>query len=130
MQGLRHGAHGGGILLRAGSAVTARNALVMGFPSGAIDARDDSPPFFLNGTSSIENAILPDNAGRTGGGQINGGVGTLVDFRDAEAMLANVRHQANPNLRPMLGSPALRVGAGARERCRRPTECWTQALNP
>ena len=112
-RGLWYGAHGGGILLRAGSAVTARNALVMGFPSGAIDARDDSPSLFIDGTSSIENAILHDNAGSTGGSQVNGGVRALVGFRDEEPMLVNVRYQAGLDPRPMLGSPALRVGAGA-----------------
>ena len=117
--GLRRGAHGRGILLRAGSAVTARNALVTGFPSAAIDARDDAPSLFLNGTSSIDNAILHGNAGRTGSGQVDGGVGTLVGFRDARPMLANARHEANPDPRPLLGSPALRVGGGSGAAVRR-----------
>ena len=110
---LRDGAHSGGILLRAGSTVTARNALVMGFAAGAIDVRDDSRSFFIDGTSRIENAIFHDNAGTTGGGQVNGGVEAMVGFLDEEPMLVNVRYQASPDPRPMLGSPALRVGAGA-----------------
>ena len=112
-QGPANGSHGGGILLRAGSAVTATNALVMGFASGAIDLRDSAPSLFIEGTSSIDNAIFHANAGGTADDQVNGGIEAMVDFMDEEPMLVNVRYQASPDPRPMLGSPALAAGTGA-----------------
>ena len=112
-QGPANGSHGGGILLRAGSAVTARNALVMGFASGAIDFRDNARSLFIDGTSSIDNAIFHANAGGTADDQVNGGIEAMVDFLHEEPMLVNVRYEASPDPRPMLGSPALTVGTGA-----------------
>ena len=105
--------YGGGILLQAGSALTARNVVVMDFSSAAIDVRDDSPSLFFDGTSSIGNAILHGNAGGRGGEQVNGGVGARVGFADKDPQLVNVRYQANPDPRPRLASPALRIGVGA-----------------
>lgn len=112
-QGRANGSHGRGILLRAGSAVTARNALVMGFASGAIEVRDNAPSLFIDGTSSIDNAIFHANAGRTAEDQVNGGIEAMVGFLHEEPMLVNVRYQASPDPRPMVGSPALTVGSGA-----------------
>ena len=112
-QGSSSGAHGGGILLGRGSAVTARNALVTEFASTAIDVRDNSPSLFMDGTSSVGNAILHANGGRSGDGQIVGGVEATVGYLDEDPMLVNVRYGANPDPRPGLGSPALEVGAGA-----------------
>ena len=112
-QGSATGPHGGGILLGSGSAVTARNALVMGFASTAIDVRGNSPSLFMDGTSSVGNLILHGNGGRTGDAQIKGGVEATVEYLDEEPMLVNVRYGANPDPRPRLGSPALGVGAGA-----------------
>ena len=108
-----NGSHGSGILLRAGSAVTARNALVLGFASGAIEVRDGARSLFLDGTSSIDNAIFRANEGGTADDLVNGGIEAMVDFLHREAKLVNVRYQASPDPRPMLGSPALTVGASA-----------------
>ena len=104
---------GGGILLRAGSAVTVRNAVVMGFPSGAIDTQDDTLSLFSDRTSSFENAIFHGNAVSARRGQANGPGWPLVDFLEENPRLVNVRYQANPDPRPTLSSPALRVGTGA-----------------
>ena len=103
----------GGILLRSGTAVTARNVLVTGFPAGAIEARDDSLSLFSDGTSSIANAILHANGGQSPDPQIFEGLGGTVGYRDASPRLANVAYRANPDPRPLPGSPALRVGASA-----------------
>ena len=112
LRGPGNGSHGAGILLRAGSAVTVRNALVMGFASGAINVRDDATSLFFDGTSSIDNAIFRANGRDAADDQVNGGIEAMVGFLDKEPMLVNVRYQANPDPRPMLGSPALAVGAG------------------
>lgn len=110
-----HGSHDVGIVLRAGSAVTARNVLVIGFAAGAIDVRDDAASLFNDGSSSIDGTILYNNGngGGTADDQINGGIEAMVDFLYEEPKLVNVRYQANPDPRPMLGSSALRVGAPA-----------------
>ena len=108
-----NGSHGGGILLRAGSAVTARNVVAMGFASGAIDVRHDARSLFMDGTSSIDKAIFHANAGGTADDQVNGGIEAMVGFLNEEPKLVNVRYQASPDPRPMLGSPALAVGTGA-----------------
>ena len=112
-QGPARGANGGGILLRNGSAVTARNAVVMGFPGAAIDARDNAASLFMDGTSSIGNVIVHANGRRSADPQVRGGLEGFVGYQDMEPMLTNVGYQSNPDPRPMLDSPALRVGAGA-----------------
>lgn len=102
-----------GILLRSGSAVTARNVIVMGFPE-AIGVRDNSMSLFNDGTSSISNSIL--YSGRRQwhpGARVLTGLDGIVGYRDVEPMLVNVAYRANPDPRPMLNAPALRVGAGA-----------------
>ena len=71
--GAGHGRLGGGILLGSGSAVTARNLVVMGFGDAAVDARDNSPSLFSDGTSSMTSAILYANGARSPNGQIVGG---------------------------------------------------------
>ena len=113
LYGPENGSQGCGILLRAGTAVTARNALVLGFAAGAIDVREGALSLFSDGTSSINNAIFYANAGGTADDQIIGGIEAMMDFLYEEPMLGNVRYQASPDPRPMLGSPALTVGTGA-----------------
>ena len=106
--------HGGGILLRRGSAVTMRNAVVIGFSAGALDAWDSSSSLFMDGTSSISSAIVHANGGgQPDGAQINGGLEAVVGYRDLEPMLVDAGYRSSPDPRPRLGSPALEVGAGA-----------------
>ena len=102
---------GDGMRIRVGTAITARNVRLTGFGGDALDVRDNSPSLFTTGTSSIENTIITGNGGATGTAQIAGGVESMVDFMDVDPMLVNVRYEANPDPRPMVGSPALEVGA-------------------
>ena len=104
---------GDGMRIRVGTAVTARNVVLTGFGNDALDVRSGSAGLFMDGTSSISNAILHANGGKSGADQINGGVEGQIMFRDAEPMLVNVRYEANPDPRPMLGSPALAIGSAA-----------------
>lgn len=115
--------HGGdGMRLRVGTAVTARNVIVMGFGGDALDVRGGDDPtvdFFEDGTSSIKNSILTLNGGATEAAQINedsrGVVGDWEDggYMDVDPRLRNITYQGNPDPRPVAGSPALRVGAAA-----------------
>ena len=107
------GAPAGAILLAGGSALTLRNTIAVGFLSAAIDVRDNSPALFIDGTSSIGNSILHGNGGEVRNGEVTGGVEAAVSYLDVEPTLINARYEANPDPRPRLGSPALRVGAGA-----------------
>ena len=102
-----------GMRIRVGTAITARNVLLTGFGGDAIDVRDNSPSLFMDGTSSIKNAIIHDNGGNTGDAQIVGGVASSVEYMDVAPALVNVRFEANPDPRPMLGSPALMIGNAA-----------------
>ena len=104
---------GDGMRIRVGTAITARNVLLTGFGGDALDVRDNSPSLFSDGTSSIENAIIHANGGNTGDAQIVGGVASSVGYQDIAPMLVNVRYEANPDPRPMLGSPALQIGNAA-----------------
>ncbi|MDE0107394.1 MAG: hypothetical protein OXN96_06275 [Bryobacterales bacterium] len=104
---------GDGMRIRVGSAITARNVLLTGFGGDALDVRDNSPSLFMDGTSSIKNAIIHSNGGETGADQIAGGVASSVEYMDVDPMLVNVRYEANPDPRPMLGSPALLIGNAA-----------------
>ena len=104
--------HGPGIALNGSSAITARNVIVTGFPAGAISAGDNSLSLFADGTSSIGNAILHANDRASANGQISSGLEDLVGYQDADPMLTDVGYRANPDPRPLLDSPALRVGAG------------------
>ena len=117
VSGSGHGATGSelgkGICLGSGSALTARNALVMGFASGAIDMRDNSGSLFLDGTSSFASAILSANGSRGDNAQVNGGGDGIVQYRDVAPLLVNVGNGANPDPRPLLDSPALMIGAGS-----------------
>lgn len=107
-------AHGGdGIRIRVGAAITARNVLMTGFGGDALDVRDNSPSFFMDGTSSIKNSIITMNGGKTGVEQFEGGVDSVLGYKDTDPMLVNVRYEANPDPRPMIGSPALVMGAAA-----------------
>lgn len=107
------GEHGGGIMLDSGAALMARNVIAMGFASAAVDLRDSTRSQFIDGTSSIGSSILHANGGPAGGGAVNGGIEPAMSYLDVEPKLVNVRYEANPDPRPRLGSPALRVGAGA-----------------
>ena len=104
---------GDGMRIRVGTAITARNVLLTGFGGDALDVRDNSPSLFLDGTSSIKNAIIHDNGDNTGDAQIVGGVASSVEYMDVAPALVNVRFEANPDPRPMLGSPALLIGNAA-----------------
>ena len=104
---------GDGMRIRVGTAITARNVLLTGFGGDALDVRDNSPSLFTDGTSSIKNAIIHANGGNTGAAQIVGGVESSVGYMDVAPMLVNVRYEANPDPRPMLGSAALLVGNAA-----------------
>ena len=106
-------AHGSGIMLHGKSAVIARNAIVTGFATDAIEARDGSGSLFQDGTSSIAHAILFDNGGRLGGRQQTTGTVELGAYcLRAAPKLVNARYSANPDPRPKLQSPALQIGAG------------------
>ncbi len=111
LQSFTHG--GDGMRIRVGTAITARNVILTGFGGDALDVRDNSPSFFMDGTSSIESAIIAGNGGTVGDAQIQGGVASNVDYDDVAPMLTNVRLEGNPDPRPMLGSPASMVGAAA-----------------
>ena len=104
---------GDGMRIRVGTAITARNVILTGFGGDALDVRDNSPSLFTDGTSSIENSIIHANGAQMGTAQIKGGVESMVGFMDVAPMLVNVRYEANPDPRPMVGSPALKIGAGA-----------------
>ena len=104
---------GDGMRIRVGTAITARNVLMMGFGGDALDVRDNSPSFFMDGTSSIKNSIITMNGGKTGMEQFRGGVESMVGYMDSNPMLVNVRYEANPDPRPMVGSPARAIGAAA-----------------
>ena len=102
-----------GIVLRSGSAVTVRNAIVMGFSAGAIHARDNSPSLFMDGTSSIHNLIVYANGSQSASAEINGGIEDIVGYQEVDPLLINVGYQASPDPRPQSASPTLLVGAGA-----------------
>ena len=107
---------GDGMVIGTGSAITARNVLVTGFGGDALVVRDNSPSFFTNGTSSVENAIIHANGGQTGSLQIasvDSGFDQHIGYLDMAPLLLNVWYEGNPDPRPILGSPALKIGAGA-----------------
>ena len=104
---------GDGMSIRTGSAITARNVLITGFGGPGLDVRDNSPEFFADGTSSITNSIIHANGASVDATQIAGGIESMVEFMDVEPVLVNVHYEANPDPRPAIGSPALKIGAGA-----------------
>ena len=107
---------GDGMVIGTGSAITARNLVVAGFGGDALVVRDNSPSFFTNGTSSVENAIIHANGGQRGDLQIasvDSGFDEHIDYLDMAPLLVNVWYEGNPDPRPVLGSPALKIGAGA-----------------
>ena len=104
---------GDGMRIRVGTAITARNVLMTGFGGDAVDVRDNSPGLFADGTSSIMNSIIHANGGQMGDAQLNGGVADSIGYMDTDPMLVNVRFEANPDPRPMVGSYALKIGAAA-----------------
>ena len=95
----------GGMLIRVGSAVTARNVIVTGSAGDAVEILDNSADLFNAGTSSIANCIL--NAA------ITPDTVALPCMTVANPMLRNVRYEGNPDPRPVDGSPAARIGVGA-----------------
>ena len=110
---LSSGAHAGGILVHKGAALQARNAIVQGFAAAAIDFRDTSAALLANGTSSVGNSILYANNGRLPGGQLHGRAASAIRYLDLDPRLVNVRYEANPDPRPVPGSPASEIGVGA-----------------
>ena len=93
-----------GMRIRVGTAITARNVIVTGVTGQAVDVRDNSSDLFNSGASSIANCIM------------NGAVtpdSVELSCMDAAPMLRNVRYEGNPDPRPVDGSPAARIGAGA-----------------
>ena len=99
-----------GIRIRVGTAITVRNVVLTSFGGDALEMRDNPPSLFTTGTSSITNAIIHGNGSEVGDAQIVGGVAASVQYADLAPMLVNVRYEANPDPRPMLGSPTLRIG--------------------
>ncbi len=100
------GASGDGMRIRVGAAVTARNVIVANVGGDAVDVRDTSDDLFVNGTSSIENCIM--------NGVVKGdGPDVALDCQGVAPMLRNVRYEGNPDPRPLEGSPAAVIGAGA-----------------
>lgn len=55
-----------GMRIRVGSQVTFRNLILSGFGGEALDVRDNSPGFFMDGTSTVDNAIIHHNGGLMG----------------------------------------------------------------
>ena len=107
---------GDGMVIGTGSTITARNVLVTGFGDDALVVRDNSPTFFTDGTSRVENAIMYANGGQRGDAQISGVDSDFkehIGYLDTAPLLVNVSYEANPDPRPTLGSPALEIGAGA-----------------
>ncbi len=107
---------GHGVAVATGSALTARNLIVAGFGVDGLNVQDTSTRLFANGTSSIKNWILYANFNASGDAQITSdpsGVAGYVEYLDTHPLLINVRYEANPDPRPVLGSPVLKVGAAA-----------------
>ncbi len=110
----RAGASGGcGIRLRSGSAITARNVIVQGPASGAIELRDNARSLFLDGTSSISGVILHAGTGRGGSAPEHASLEGLVGHLQVDPLLVTAGHRPNPDPRPRLNSPALQMGAAA-----------------
>ncbi len=98
---------GDGMRVRVGTQINARNVILMGFGGDALDVRDNSSEFFMNGESSIMNSIITGNGAQMGDAQIKGeGVAAHIDYMDMDPKLVNVRYEANPDPRPMAGSTA------------------------
>ena len=107
-------AHGGdGMRLRRGTAINARNLILVGFGGDALDVRDNSPALFTTGTSSIQNAIIVGNGGASDGDQFSGLAAGQIDASFQVPLLVNTRYEGNPDPRPEVGSEALMVGAAA-----------------
>ena len=96
-----------GMRIRVGTAITVRNVIVTGVTGQALDIRDNSPDLFNDGVSSIANCIL--NAAV----EHNEVPVSHPCMTVENPMLRNVRYEGNPDPRPVDGSPAARIGAGA-----------------
>lgn len=96
-----------GMRIRVGTAITARNVIVTGVDGQALDIRDNSPDLFNDGVSSIANCIL-NAAVEHNEVPVSHPCMTIEN-----PMLRNVRYEGNPDPRPVDGSPAAKVGAGA-----------------
>ena len=92
--------------------MTAMNTLVMGFAPVAIDVRDNSPSLFIDDTSTIKSSILYASDSPAGPARVNGGDKHIMGYLNGDPRLVNVRNEPNPDPRPMLDSPALKIGAG------------------
>ena len=109
---------GDGMRIRVGTQIDARNVILMGFGGEALDVRDNSTAFFEQGTSSLQSAIITGNGALEGDAQIRGVAAEHIGYVDVDPQLVNVRYEANPDPRPMVGSEALvfynaTSGAGA-----------------
>ena len=104
---------GDGVELGGAAELTAANVVVTGFGGFALDAGTEAEALFVDSTSTLRNAILHGNGNREGEAQIDGDIGSYVDFMDIDPELRNARYEANPDPRPMHGSSALEVGAAA-----------------
>ena len=109
----RPGPTGSGIALGPATGLTASNLVVTGFAGLAIEAARGAAATFLDGRSSIRNAILFQNGGRYGVAQIGLSVSPYVEFVDRDPKLVNARYEANPDPRPTEGSAALRADVPA-----------------
>ena len=96
-----------GLKLRTGSAVVARNLLVMRFWGAAVDASGRAALLFSEGVSSVTDAILFGNGSTLVLGQVRGGVTSGIEFDVKDPRLRNVRWEANPDPRPDGDAPAL-----------------------
>ena len=104
---------GDGMRLSGGAAVTARNLVLTGFGGYAIGAESDAVRLFVDGRSSVRNAILHENGGRYGVAQTEEAISPYVEFLDEDPQLRNTRYEPNPDPRPKSGSVALDVDAAA-----------------
>ena len=104
---------GDGIRLDAGAAVTARNLVLTGFGGYAIGAESEAARLFVDGRSSVRNAILHENGGRYGVAQTEEAITPYVEFLDEDPQLRNTRYEPNPDPRPKSGSVALEVDEAA-----------------
>ena len=75
---------GVGIRLGEGAGITARNLVVTGFGGHAIHAGSETAALFVDGQSSIGNAILHENGGRYGVAQTGEAISPHVEFLDED----------------------------------------------
>ena len=109
----RVGPTGSGIALGPDTGLTVSNLVLTGFAGLAVESARGAAATFLDGRSSIRNAILYRNGGQYGVAQIGRPVSPYVEFVDRDPRLINTRYEANPDPRPTEGSAALRADVPA-----------------